>query len=180
MLVYPKGRNTKPPVEKKIAETILGALVIGTTLAAGPIAGTAGFFIAVGAEHLLFRKRDFSRETKRLQKQGYIALTKTDKGLILKILAKGRERYRQMEIAKLKISKPDHWDGKWRLFIFDVPEQYRSARDMMRTKMKDLALYHIQRSVLVYPYDCRSALEQIAEYYELAKYATYVETNFID
>jgi|SRR3989344_4949799 len=181
MLVYPKGQTHKQPIEKRIAEHILGALVIGTTLAVGPVAGVVGFFVAVGAGHLMFRKSAFNREVKRLKKNGYVALTKTDKGWIVKLLEKGRRRYTEIEMANLRLSKPVHqWDGKWRVFIFDIPEEIRSKRDSLREKLKSLGLYNIQKSVFIYPYDCRKELDFVAGYYDLGKYTTYGELSYTD
>ncbi len=174
-----KARARKP-IEEKIAEAILATVLGGISVTFSPVAGIAGFIVAAGAAHHLFRKSDFNREVKRLQKRGYVALTKTEKGLLVKILKKGRIRNRQIQIEKLQLPRPEAWDRKWRLFIFDIPEKYRYARDAMRKKMKSLGLYNIQRSVLAYPYDCRRELEMIAEYYRLNEYGTYIETSYID
>ena len=173
-------RTDRRPEEQKIAEKILGAAVIGATLTVSPIAGAAIYFLGAGTLHYMFRKSDFNREVKRLQKNGYVALTKTEKGWLVKILQKGKERFRQTQVMNLQLPKPGQWDGQWRLFIFDIPEDQRYARDAMRRKLKGLGIYNIQRSVLAYPYDCRKELQMVADYYRLGKYATYLETNNID
>ncbi|MDP3741281.1 MAG: hypothetical protein Q8R08_03050 [bacterium] len=180
MRAYPKRGDWSKPEGKKIAEKILGTAVIGTTVVASPLVGMAVFLLGIGATHYLFRKGDFNREAKRLQKRGYIALTKTEDGWVVKILRKGINRYKIIQIHNLKPPRDEKWDGKWRLFIFDIPEKYRYARGAMRKKIKDLGLYNIQRSVFAYPYDCREELELISEYYGLGKYCTYLETNNID
>lgn len=177
MRAFPKG--PPKPIEKKIAETVLGAVVMGTTLLVSPVAGMAAFFLAIGAASYLFRRRDFNREVKRLEKRGYIALTKTPKDYIIRVLEKGRQGYQRIQMHNLKLSS-GKWNGKWRLFIFDIPEKFRAERDYLRKKLKDLGLYNIQRSVFVYPYDCRKELIFIADYYNIEEYTTYAEVNFID
>lgn len=177
MRAFPKG--PPKPVEERIAETILGAAVVSTTLLVSPVAGVAAFFLAVGAGGYLFRKKDFNREVKRLEKRGYVALTKTPKGYIIRLLEKGRQGHRKVLIHNLKFPI-GRWDGKWRLFIFDIPEKLRTRRDLLRRKLKDLGLYNIQRSVFVYPYDCREELALVADYYKVEKYTTYAETDYID
>ncbi len=174
-----KSRRHKP-IEEKIAEAILAAALGGLTIAVSPIAGVAGFLAVVGAGHYLFRKKLFAHEARRLQKKGYVALTKTEKGWIVKILDKGRARYKQIEMANLRLPQTREWDGKWRLFIFDIPENQRGQRDYLRRKLKQLGLYNIQRSVFAYPYDCRGELNFVANYYNIAKYATYAEVNYTD
>lgn len=179
MRAYPKAGSYKPE-EERIAEKILGAAVVGTTVLVSPVAGIAGFFLGVGALTYLFRKGDFNREVKRLHKKGYVALTKSEKGWIVKILKKGKRRYQEIELANLQLPKSKKWDGKWRLFIFDIPEEFRYQRDYLRRKLKELGLYNIQRSVFAYPYDCRNELEFVGNFYKIEKYTTYVETNYID
>ena len=178
MRAYPKGQPKS--VERRIAENILGAAVLGTTLIISPLAGAATFFLAVGAGSYLFRKSDLNREVKRLYKKGFVALTKTEKGWVIKILKKGRDGYKKIQLSKLRLSKPKTWDGKWRMFIFDIPEVLRSRRDSLRDKLKNLGLYNIQRSVFVYPFDCRKELEFVAEYYHLVRFTTYAEVGYTD
>lgn len=170
----------KRPVEEKIAENILGAAVMTTTLLVSPLVGTAVFFVGIGASALLFRKSDFNREVKRLQKREYIALTKTDKGWIVKILKKGKERYKEIQIANLQLPKHKTWDGLWRWFVFDIPEAMRSRRDSLRRKLKNMGMYNIQRSVFVYPYDCRKELSFVSGYYDLDRFTTYAEVAYTD
>ncbi len=179
MRAYPKGRPYKPE-EQKIAEIILGSAVIGTSILVSPLAGASLFFLGVGAASHLFRKRDFNREAKRLQKKGYVALTKTKKGWLVRITKKGQQALQKVRVKNIALPSPKIWDGKWRLFVFDVPERHRYSRDAIRQKLKKLGMYNLQRSVLAYPHGCQKELEQIAEYYMLDEYYTYVETNYID
>ncbi|MDP3741059.1 MAG: hypothetical protein Q8R08_01910, partial [bacterium] len=118
-----------------MAEKILGAAVVGTTVLASPVAGVAVFALGFGALCYYFRKDDFNREVKRLHKKGYIALTKTDDGWLVKILRKGKQRLKEIEMENLQLPKNKEWDGKWRLFIFDIPEELRFQRDYLRRKL---------------------------------------------
>ena len=177
MRAYPKG--PPKPQEEKIAEAILGAVAVGTTLLVSPLAGAAALVLGVGSASYIFRKRDFNREAKRLEKRGYVALTKTPKGLIVKLLEKGRRGFQKLQIKNLQLPVA-RWDGKWRLFIFDIPEKYRAERDYLRKKLKNLGLYNIQRSVFAYPHDCRKALNFAADYYKVEEYTTYAEVSSID
>ena len=90
------------------------------------------------------------------------------------------KKNQQINIKNLVLKGGKNWDGKWRLFIFDIPEENRSKRDQIRKKLKSLGLYNIQRSVFAYPHDCREELKLISDYFKVTKYATYAETSFID
>lgn len=174
-----KGRSRKP-IEEKIAETILAA-ALGGIVTATPVATVVGLVAAAGAGYyLFFRKSDFNREVKRLQKKGFVALTKTESGWTVKILGKGKNGYKKTQLRNLKLPTGQQWDKKWRLFVFDIPEKMRFERDYLRRKLKQLGLYNIQRSVFAYPYDCRKELEFISNYYDLEKYTTYAEVSYTD
>lgn len=60
----------------------------------------------------------------------------------------------QLEIllAKAKVEKNDSWDGKWRVMIFDIPEEARDKRDMLRRLLKRNHFLKLQASVFVSPY----------------------------
>ncbi|OGE77775.1 MAG: hypothetical protein A2751_01835 [Candidatus Doudnabacteria bacterium RIFCSPHIGHO2_01_FULL_46_14] len=173
-----KSRFHKP-VEEKFAETILAAALGGIAMVS-PVAAVVGVFAVVGAGHYLFRQKDFNHEVRRLKRKGYVALTKTENGWIVRILNKGKARYRKIQMSNLQLAKSGEWDRKWRLFIFDIPEDMRHERDYLRRKLKQLDLYNIQRSVFAYPFDCRKELSFVADYYNIEKYTTYAEVSYTD
>lgn len=138
------------------------------------------YFMVHGAIVLALKGSDYRREIKRLQKSDYVALTKKPKGFTVKLLKKAQRRLKEIVLEDIKFPKSEKWDGKWRFYIFDIPEKNRSARNQLRQKLKDLGMYNVQRSVFVYPYDCRQELEFIGDYYRIARYATYAEVNYSD
>lgn len=184
--IYNKTDHIKPYappplIKSKIAKNILITLALG---ARGAIitmnpAG-AVYFMVHGVIMLAMKDQDYKREIKRLKKNGYIALTKSPQGFAAKLLNRANQRIKKIVFDDLVLPKTTRWDGKWRLFIFDIPEEDRMARNMLRRKLKDLGMYNMQRSVFVYPYDCRKELEFISDHYGVARYATYLETNYID
>lgn len=176
-----KPWEPQPLIKNKFARNILITLALGAggaLVTMSPVG--AAYFMIHGAIVLAVKDRNFKHEIKRLEKKGYVALTKTPEGFAVKLLKKARKRLNGILLEDLVLPKGGKRDGKWRMFIFDIPEKHRSARDTLRRKLKDLGMYNIQRSVFAYPYDCRKELEFIADYYRIAEYATYVETAFID
>ncbi len=176
-------RNVYPRYEPegvKIAEKIIKVLFLGLAVPAFLASPFGLYYLAKGAMRYYFRKSDFRREIKRLQKKGYVALTKTPDGWMIRLLRKGKQRYRRIQFENLKLSSGKVWDKKWRLFVFDIPEKQRILRDLLRRKLKRLGLHNIQRSVFVYPYNCRKELEFISEYYGLTKYTSYFEASVTD
>lgn len=174
--------DRKPPnlVRNKIAQNILLGLGITAGVALFITSPYSLYYLVRGLHRYALRKSDFHREIKRLRKKEYVSLTKSPQGWLVRLTKKGGKRLKGMQIQNLKILPEPKWDGKWRLFIFDIPETQRSARNLIRKKIKELGLYNFQRSVFVYPFDCREELELLSNYYNLSKYTTYAEADKID
>ena len=82
---------------------------------------------------------------------------------------KGKLKALTYRFKEMKIKK-ENWDGKWRVVIFDIPERLRCGRDILRDKLKVLGFYELQKSVLVFPYECKNEIEFIVEFFGLKPY----------
>lgn len=173
------GKLPKPE-KSHFADKIIMALLIGIAIPAILSSPTGLYSILRAGSRYYFRKNQFNRAAKGLEKKGYIALTKTEEGWLLKLLPNGRKYAKQIVFENLKLPKPKIWDGKWRLFSFDIPEENKNARNMLRSKLKSLGCYNIQRSLFVYPYDCKRELQSIARHYDVLKYTLFAEVFYID
>ena len=40
--------------------------------------------------------------------------------------------------------KPNKWDGKWRLVMFDIPMRFTKGREALRFHLKDLDFFHFK------------------------------------
>jgi hypothetical protein len=167
-------------IKNKVARHILIGLAIGVAVPIYLSSPYGLYFLVRGAIKYSFCKSDFHREIKRLHKQGYVALIKTPEGFIVTLKKKAQRRLKKIELEDLQLVPAKKWDGKWRLFIFDIPEQNKQARDELSRKLKELGMCHIQRSVFAYPYDCREELNLASDYYEVSRFTTYAEVNKID
>jgi len=70
----------------------------------------------------------------------------------------GERKLRRWELEEYRLEKPHKWDKKWRVIIFDIPENKRKVRDQVRNMFITAGLYRLQDSVWVYPYDCEDIL----------------------
>lgn len=126
-------------------------------------------------------KRSRQRELQRLiyyMNQQQLITRDYEHGL--KITTKGKQRLARTNLNGIKIAKPKHWDRKWRLIFFDIPEKQKTGRDSLTRKLKDLGFYQLQRSVLVHPFPCREEIMTITAAYGLNRFVSYVETDHID
>lgn len=87
----------------------------------------------------------------------------------------GKKRVLEYNFDAMKIKIPPHWDGKWRIVFFDIPEKRRKARDALRKKLKELGFYELQKSVFVFPYECRNEIDFIIEFFEIRPFVRYAE-----
>lgn len=87
----------------------------------------------------------------------------------------GQRRILFFKIDKLKLKPAKHWDGKWRFVAYDIPHDKSQARHALLRKLKELGFYQWQKSVLVYPYDCRDEIDFITEFFEIRPHVRYAE-----
>ncbi|MCX6763712.1 MAG: hypothetical protein NTZ97_03190 [Candidatus Moranbacteria bacterium] len=91
----------------------------------------------------------------------------------VKLTNKGQDRIKEISFESLAIKKPNNWDKKWRVLVFDIPTKpkiYNQAREALRAKIKDLGFFQMQKSVWVYPYECEDEILFIAEVFQVQKY----------
>ena len=96
---------------------------------------------------------------------------------IVKITKKGESRLRAFDIELMKIKKPNKWDGKWRLVMFDIPMRFTKGREALRFHLKNLNFFQFQKSAWIYPYPCEDEIIFIADY---SKVGRYVEILTVD
>ncbi len=90
---------------------------------------------------------------------------------------KGRVKALACNFSEMKNGK---WDKKWRMVIFDVPEKIRQGRNALRWKLKELGFYELQKSVFVFPYECKKQINFIVEFFKMEKYVRYGVLESID
>jgi len=92
----------------------------------------------------------------RWQGYGYLKISKENNKSFFKFTPKGLNF---IELLKLSAGKLK-WDGRWRILIFDIPENQRRKRDILRTKLTDLGFHQLQKSVWITPYPLPDAFTE--------------------
>lgn len=93
-----------------------------------------------GVPHL--KKSSLSQALKRLREGGLIEQVKLKDDIIIKLTEEGRD------LISDRFEDKD-WDGKWRVVIFDIPEEKRIIRNLFRRNLKKWGFKHLQKSVWV-------------------------------
>jgi DNA-binding transcriptional regulator PaaX len=141
------------------------------------------FHIVRGIEKDLARvdKEALHRAIKNLYKSKLIGeKTNKDGTITLVITQKGKEKALKYNIDKIKIPKMEKWDKKWRVVLFDIPENKKKARDALRWSLKKARFYEFQKSVFVHPYSCKNELDYLIEYFNIRPYVRMMLVEKID
>ena len=54
-------------------------------------------------------------------------------------------------------------DGRWRIAIFDIPQNKDRVRHVLRAKLAEFNFYKLQKSVYVSPYVCEKEMEELTK-----------------
>jgi hypothetical protein len=94
----------------------------------------------------------------RLAVKGLVKFEERDGRRYARVTEEG-EKILALESARDASSrKPRHWDGRWRVVIFDIPEYRRGIRNRLRLFMSEYGFVRLQDSVWIYPYDCEDLI----------------------
>jgi|SRR3989344_2243922 len=81
----------------------------------------------------------------------------------------GQKWYKNSRFKYFKI-KNKKWDGRWRVIIFDIPQEFHNERNSLRKKLKNLGFYMLQKSVFVFPYPCEEELGDLCSSLNIDEY----------
>ncbi len=113
---------------------------------------------------------------RRLVKSGFMRW----EGDKYELTEKGK-RFLQMQLIKYASEeRPRHWDGKWRILIFDIPERRRNVRIKLRATLQLLGFRRLQDSVWVYPYDCEEVIALIKVDFHIGNDVLYIIADSIE
>ncbi len=126
-------------------------------------------------------ERNLRRAIKRLYQSKLINYRENKDGVITLIITdKGKSRILKYNLRKIEIRKPSRWDGLWRMVLFDIPEKKKQGRDALTAKFKELGFYPLQKSVFIYPYECKDEIDFIVEIFGLVPYVRFLRVKDID
>jgi hypothetical protein len=120
------------------------------------------------------------RSLQRLKEQKLIEIEEDNDLTTIKITTAGKRRVLKYALEELEINQPKFWDGKWRLIIYDIPQNKRRLSNLLSQTLKNLGFFALQKSVYLIPYPCQSQVEFIREYFGLGDNVLILEVNKIE
>ncbi|HEY4694569.1 MAG TPA: hypothetical protein VIH52_01235 [Candidatus Nanoarchaeia archaeon] len=161
--------------ENPTTKVILSLLAAGAVLGISLITpGVPGAIVKLGRQFNPYRRKRLRENLKRLSEQELIGFREENGQTVVTLSDKGRQRVLKFDIDSVRIKKPKAWDGKWRVVIFDIPESKKRGREALRRKLKELGFYQLQKSTLLYPFECKDEIDFIKANCEVSDYVKYL------
>jgi len=162
-------------INKAVFTTVAVAGAVTVAVLAPNVIGALG-----KAGLLPQRNRQIKSAFGKLLRAGYIRVDKGAGGSLVRLTQKGESVAARMGEGKLVPKKPSHWDMKWRILMFDIPERRRRTRRHVRQTLMNLGFYRLQDSVWVYPYDCEELIIVLKADLKIGKDLLYVIADKIE
>jgi DNA-binding transcriptional regulator PaaX len=120
------------------------------------------------------------RTLNSLQKQGYVYIKSKNGRTNIKLTKKGIYRYFNNEINKMALPVSRKWDGVWTLVTFDIPETKKWNRNRFSRALSIVGMELLEKSIFIYPYDCKAEIEKIARLFEVSEYVRYIRAKSVE
>lgn len=83
------------------------------------------------------------------------------------LTGEGKKLVKLYQFDDLKLPKLSKWDKKWRVITYDIPVRQRKASLALSAKFHKLGMFRIQKSIWVYPYDCKDDIDAICAIFDI-------------
>lgn len=159
--------------QKFVLKTIGLTLLIGTAMVAPSTAQIFKLFKPKNTKE----KRKISNTIQKLFDDDIIYLS----GERIELTKHGKELLKLVRVEDVIIPTCTNskWDGVWHLVGYDIPEDYKKARDCFRRKLVESGFEKIQLSLWVYPYNCKEEIAIISQNLSIAPYVAYLNTDYL-
>ncbi len=116
----------------------------------------------------------------RLRKRGLVMQGEHNGKTTVHLTKEGQRQVLGYKLDDMRIKPQKHWDGKWRVVVFDIPEKYKYARNVFASKLKELGFHQLQRSVWVCPHPCEEEIAFLREVYEIGPFVRTLTVEKMD
>ena len=137
-----------------------GALSIGELLNAGYYNRHTRYAISDIKDTLLadYDRKQIDNALYNLQKRKLILKD----GEYVKFNTKKVAALDQLNVLSF-VPQKQKWDGKWRIVTFDIPEEHRVYRDLVRRKLIEVGAVYVHKSVWLTPVDISPLVNYLRE-----------------
>lgn len=162
---------------KGLTKTLITALGAGGIVVTAIAMPGAGYLYKEIQKKKLLKKQNMRRlkaAIKRLERQQVVSWHETGDHVTLTLTEHGRKKVLQYAIDDLTLQQQDKWDGYFRIVIFDIPEEKKVAREMLRKKLRELGFQKLQKSAFITRLECKNEIDFLRHNLEIAQHVTYI------
>lgn len=116
----------------------------------------------------------------RLEKRKLIKRKMKDKQAMICLTKKGKTELLKYGIDEIELKQGKKWDRRWRVVTFDISEPKKQSRDALSSRFKHLGMLQLQKSVFVYPFDCKKEIDFISSFFGVEDDILYLESEIKD
>jgi len=168
------------PVQQKLLLLLLGGVALGSQRSSTRY---YRLLFALRKEWKRIDQRSVARSLRRLSEQRLVAEKRSADGTVRLVLTKEGERqarFLDLYGRSIRIRKPKKWDGKWRVVVFDIPEDSRTFRNILRQHLYELEFHQLQKSVFVSPYPYEKPLLELVTLYGAEAHVRIMTVAWLD
>lgn len=136
------------------------------------------YFVERGRRRAKIERRRLQQRIDYLKREHYIEIKKEKGERLVRLTSKAKYEILRLRFAEhMQIARGKRWDKKWRLLIFDVPEDQKKYRDFFRKLLKQNGFRMWQFSVWIAPYDPEPHLHHLLQYLGIADFYELIEVD---
>lgn len=119
-------------------------------------------------------KSSLSKAIGRLRQQMMIEqITEEEDKILLRLTDSGKDKALWLKLA----NQNEEWDGKWRLVFWDIPEDHKEIRNLLRHRLKQAGLKRWQKSVWVTKKNCTDLLRKFVKDVGVEEWVLVIESD---
>ena len=175
--------------EKKVFEKtgstqkkIVKFLFTGATLSiAGSMEKDFGIVKIMSDKWGEIKESSLRRAIKSLYRSRLVEARENENGSMTVVLTEnGKRKALTYNMDTMTVKKPEKWDGRWRLVMFDIPNKRKKEREVLRSLLKQLGFIKYQESAFIIPYECKNEVDYVVEFFNLRPHVRLLEVASFD
>ncbi len=156
----------------------VGGILLITAIAPGAI-GLLAPFLQKRYKPSTLKPNHLQKKFQELRQQGLVMIGEQDGQVKISLTKEGKKKVIAYQVGTMKLKHPTKWDGKWRVVIFDIPDEMTDHRNAFRAKLVDLGFEHMQDSVWISKWPCREEIDFLAHLFEIWPHVDLIEGQII-
>ncbi|RPF53893.1 phenylacetic acid degradation operon negative regulatory protein PaaX [Aquisalibacillus elongatus] len=113
----------------------------------------------------------------RMSKQGWVQSEKRGNRSYYSLTEQGKARMEEASRRIYQTAAP-HWDGQWRMLIYNIPEHKRNLRDELRKELVWSGFGSLSNSCWITPNPLEEQVHRMIEKYDISDYVTFFKGTY--